>query len=421
MTGNPNLKKYSPGLSLTGRWLVAALVLWGLMLSALVGSDGSIIWRLVRIAIVIAATAGALWTLTRIPRLGATIAIIYGIIGLAVGIVFGFNFFTNDGVSWRVIAGLSDLLAGLVLIVLGGVKLLTGTSHIWRLITIPALIIAIALATWTITPAVLATNVPSIPLGKATPQDFGLTVQEVQFTATDGVELSAWYIPSANKAAVVLRHGSSSTRADTLAQAAVLAQNGYGVLMTDARGHGRSGGQAMDFGWYGNSDIEGAVSFLIEQPEVDAERIAVVGLSMGGEEAIGAMAEDSRITAVVAEGATNRTDADKAWLAEVYGVRGRIQIALEWAQYSLTDLLTDASKPVALSDAVHAAAPRPVLMITAGELEDELHAANFIKQHSPESVTIWTVPEAGHIQGLSTAPVEWENTVTGFLDNALLL
>ncbi len=95
-------------------------------------------------------------------------------------------------------------------------------------------------------------------------------------------------------------------------------------------------------------------------------------------------------------------------------------MALEWAQYSLADLLTDASKPISLSDAACAAAPRPILMITAGEVEDELHAANYFKQHSPESVTIWTVPGAGHTQGLSIAPAEWEHTVTGFLNNSLL-
>ena len=69
-----------------------------------------------------------------------------------------------------------------------------------------------------------------------------------------------------------------------------------------------------------------------------SDRIAVLGLSMGGEEAIGAAGADGRIAAVVAEGATGRTDADKAWFADLYGFRGRIQLGLEWLQYTLTDL-----------------------------------------------------------------------------------
>ena len=140
----------------------------------------------------------------------------------------------------------------------------------------------------------------------------------------------------------------------------------------------------------------------------------------GGEEALGSAAGDARIAAVVAEGATGRTDADKAWLADMYGLRGRIQVGLEWVQFSVTDLLTDASKPMAQADAARAAAPRPVLLIAAGGVADEGDAAAYIQQQAPESVTVWVVPEAGHIQGLSAAPAEWERRVIGFLDAALV-
>lgn len=63
----------------------------------------------------------------------------------------------------------------------------------------------------------------------------------------------------------------------------------------------RSGGKAMDFGWNGDGDIIAAVDFLVARPEFDPSRIAVFGLSMGGEGAIGAAATDSRISAVVAD------------------------------------------------------------------------------------------------------------------------
>ena len=109
-----------------------------------------------------------------------------------------------------------------------------------------------------------------------------------------------------NHAAVVLLHGAGSTRSSVLDHAVVLANHGYGVLLFDARGHGRSGGRAMDFGWYGDKDVTAAVSFLQTRPDVDDDLIAAVGLSMGGEEAIGAAASDRRIRAVVAEGATHR-------------------------------------------------------------------------------------------------------------------
>ena len=58
----------------------------------------------------------------------------------------------------------------------------------------------------------------------------------------------------------------------------------------------------MDFGCWGNSDISAPVTWLQGRVDVQGSRIAVVGESMGGEDAIGAAA-DPRIRAVVAEGA----------------------------------------------------------------------------------------------------------------------
>ena len=101
---------------------------------------------------------------------------------------------------------------------------------------------------------------------------------------------------------------------------------------------------------------------------------------MGGEEAIGAIGSDHRIAAVIAEGATARTDLDKGWLGEVYGARGWIQLKLEWLQYTFTDLLTAAPKPPILAEAARAARPRPVLLIAGGEMPDEINAAEFIAQ-----------------------------------------
>ncbi len=418
-TKNQNLNK-TRVRSTAGRWLVPAFLVCGLVLAVLVGADGSAGWRLVRIVVVCIAAFAALWTLNRKPRIGALLAILFGIAGLIIGIVFGFRFLMVDGLSWRIIVGLIGLAAGIILLFLGIKNLLSGLRIGWKIIAVPVMVIVIAVVTWTMLPAVLATNVPPIALGQATPQDYGLKAQEVHFPAADGIDLRAWYVPSTNKAAVVLRHGSGSTSSDALPQAAVLARHGYGVLITDARGHGGSSGRAMDFGWYGDADIQGAVDFLINQPGVDSTRIGVAGLSMGGEEAIGAIAGDWRIAAVVAEGATGRTEADKAWLSDVYGFRGSVQRGLEWVEYSLTDLLTDASKPVALSDAVRLAVPRPILLIAAGKVEDEPQAAKYIQSQSPDTVIVWTIPDSGHIGGLSSAPAEWERTVIEFLDNALI-
>jgi fermentation-respiration switch protein FrsA (DUF1100 family) len=204
-----------------------------------------------------------------------------------------------------------------------------------------------------------------------------------------------------------------------LDHAGVLADHGYGVLLFDARGHGRSGGRAMDFGWYGDLDTSAAVDYVTSRPDVDDDRIVAVGLSMGGEEALGAAAADSRIAAVVAEGATNRRAEDKAWLSDRYGWRGTAQEGVEHLLYGITDLLTDADPPTPLRDAVGTIAPRPVLLITGGAVEDERWAAEYIAGGAPSSVEIWTVPGARHTEGLDDEPDEWTERVTRFLDAAV--
>jgi uncharacterized protein len=142
---------------------------------------------------------------------------------------------------------------------------------------------------------------------------------------------------------VVLLPGAGSTRTAVLGQAAVLARHGYGALLTDTRGHGRSGGDAMDFGWWGDRDLAAAVSFLGRQPGIRAGKIAMLGESMGGEQALAAAGSDSRIRAVVAEGATGQQLADHGWLPG--GTAGALQRGMERVMYTAAGLISGAPRP----------------------------------------------------------------------------
>ena len=176
----------------------------------------------------------------------------------------------------------------------------------------------------------------------------------------------------------------------------------------------------MDFGWYGDEDTSAAVSFLQAQPDVDDGRIAAVGLSMGGEQAIGAAAADSRIRAVVAEGATNRVAGDKAWLSDGFGWRGAIQERIDWLTYGIADVLTAADPPITLREAVATAAPRPVLLIAGAAVENEPLAGRYIQSGSRDTVQLWIAPDTEHTAALDTHPAAWERRVTDFLTVALL-
>lgn len=392
-----------------------ALLAWSLGLVVIVLADGSVAGRVLRALAVVLVAGGAHLLSEQRPRLGGAGLVALGIVGIDVGITFGGRHLVDDGVGVLSLAGIVCLAAGLALAVLGGGRV-TDAPGRWRLLTAPLLVVGVAVVVWNTMPAVLATNVPPIDRGPEEPADHGLDASDVRFAAADGTELAAWYVPSRNGAALVLRHGAGSTASANLEQAAVIAAHGYGVLITDARGHGESSGRAMDFGWYGDDDIAGAVSFLAEQPDVDPARIGVVGFSMGGEEAIGALAADARIRTVVAEGATGRTDADQAWFTDVYGWRGQVQRAFEWVEFTLTDLLTEASKPTPLADAVTMSAPRRLMLLTAGQVADERHAAEHLRAAAPDRVTVLEIPNADHTGGFDVDPEGWESAVVDWLD-----
>jgi dienelactone hydrolase len=354
-------------------------------------------------------------------RLRGAVAFGAGLLATGSGVGIGVPHVAKSGLVGLTVAGMLSLAAGFVLLGSGAVTLIASVRLRWRVPVTLALLVVVAVAVGTLGPAVAATNVPETELGTATPATLGLTYSDVEFETPDGVLLSGWYLPSRSRAALVLLHGAGSTRSSVLAHAEVLARHGYGVLLFDARGHGRSGGRAMDFGWYGDEDIAGALSYLQRRSDVDSDRLAAVGMSMGGEAAIGAAAGDERIKAVVAEGATNRVGGDTAWLSDEFGWRGTIQERLEWLRYGTTDLLTDARKPITLHDAVREASPRPVLLIAAGDVADEPKAARYIQSAAPDTVERWVVPDSGHTDGLATDPEAWEARVIHFLAAALEL
>jgi fermentation-respiration switch protein FrsA (DUF1100 family) len=355
-----------------------------------------------------------------VPRakLFGSVAVIAGMIVTSVGAGLAVRHLVKTGLTATSLLGLVVLAAGLTLLTYGWRTFWRACRPWQRLWFIPATLLAL-LVMWPVTEGTMLAHAPRAALGSSTPADHGLSYRSVTFPTSDGLRLSAWFIPSTNRAAVVAIPGAGSNRTATFGQTAVLARHGYGVLMVDPRGQGRSDGQAMDAGWYGDRDVRAAVRFLQHQPDVDPTRIGVLGLSMGGEEVIGAAAADSAIRAVVAEGATHRTAADKAGYLPG-GLTGAIQRGMDKLTYGTAALLSGAPRPGTLHQAIARAPSTPFLLIAAGDSTDEPHAVAYLRTAAPDRVQSWTVPGASHVHALDTAPAEWSARVTSFFDRALL-
>lgn len=89
--------------------------------------------------------------------------------------------------------------------------------------------------------------------------------------------------PEQRPPAVILVHGYSSDRVLSSALARRIAQNGYGVLAIDVRGHGENRNSFLDNqGGAGlREDIQSAVDYLKQSSWVDGSRLIAIGHSMG--------------------------------------------------------------------------------------------------------------------------------------------
>jgi uncharacterized protein len=400
----------------TIRGVIAWLVMvQALALTALVAADGSPGWRLARITVVVAA-AIAVWMGARRGGLrvcGWTV-LGWGVVGLVTGLGIAPAHLTKAGLTPFAVAGTVALATGLALTVYATAVLVRGARGWRKLLAVPVGALVAQFVLFPLPQSVAATNVPPTAVGR-TPATVGLGYTDVLVRTGDGVTLAAWFVPSRNRAVVILLHGAGSTRSAVLEHAVVLGRHGYGVFLLDTRGHGASGGRAMDFGWYGVPDVRAAVDHLTRRSDVDARRIGVVGLSMGAEQALTAAAGDGRIKAVVAEGVERRSTADLVALPT--DPRGGVQRAVEWTVFAAADLMTSAKQPIGLADAVAATAPRPILLVAGrGEIEGARH----YRAAAPAATDLWELPDTPHTQALKRHPEEWATRVNAFLDRALL-
>jgi fermentation-respiration switch protein FrsA (DUF1100 family) len=149
-------------------------------------------------------------------------------------------------------------------------------------------------------------------------------------------------------------------------------------------------------------------------------QIGGLGLSVGGELLLQAAAGDERLRAVVSDGAGWRSLRES-------GAREHESRVRTWQQYPYDAVLTAAvavlsgdAPPPSLERLVARIAPRPVLLISAengGGGEVELAPAYARAAGEPKEW--WEIPDAGHTDGLSARPEEYERRVVAFLDDAL--
>jgi fermentation-respiration switch protein FrsA (DUF1100 family) len=112
------------------------------------------------------------------------------------------------------------------------------------------------------------------------PEDIGISYEEVTFGTTDGIQLSGWYIP-AEKAefTVLFCHGNGGNIMHRLDSINVFNNLGLNCFIFDYRGYGQSQGKPSENGTY--EDAAAAQRWLTEQKHISADKIIFFGRSLG--------------------------------------------------------------------------------------------------------------------------------------------
>ena len=347
----------------------------------------------------------------------ATLAMVVGLLGIAIGAeaVHAAVEATPSGDDY---SGFVAIPAGFVLVAFGVVTLWrsrkTGGSR-WRRYTRRACIgvVGVVVLSQLLVPVVTFYGFTHTAPRAVPDANLGSSFEEVAFDTNDGLRLAGWYIPSTNRAAVIVFPGRSSTQP----HARMLVRHGYGVLLFDPRGEGGSEGDPNALGWGGDRDLTAAITFLQARADVDDDRIGGLGLSVGGELLLHEAAQNEALRAVVSEGAGIRSVREHM---ETSGLGRWTQLPVMLAITASVAVFSNEAPPPNLEQLVAQIAPRPVFLIysTRGQGGEHLNPKYYAAAGEPK--TIWAISEGGHMAGLRTHPEEYEDRVIRFLDDALL-
>lgn len=254
------------------------------------------------------------------------------------------------------------------------------------------------------------------------PASLGISYQDVSFTSrVDNLVLKGWYLEGKEDGPTIITvHGTEGNRANgipgIMELVSSLTKEGFNILMFDLRGHGESEGTYYSGGYYERYDLLGAIDYLTSR---GVNKIGVIGFSVGAVTSILAAAEDPGISAVVSDSSWAdfteiiNTQAEKqkhipAWFKPGYLLMLKVLHG--------TDL--NSARPI---DVVGRIAPRPIFFIhgLADAYVPATDANRLYEASQNPSNEAWLVPGAGHVKSYQTAPLEYEERVTKFFEQAL--
>jgi pimeloyl-ACP methyl ester carboxylesterase len=242
------------------------------------------------------------------------------------------------------------------------------------------------------------------------PADFPFLVEDVAWQTADEQRIRGWFLPAeGSDRAIVLLHGYGGDRRSMLPRAKFFRQQGYNVLLYDARACGESSGAVCTMGYHETKDLEAALDFLRTK---EMRRPACLGVSQGGATIVMAAEKIPDVRCVICESVYDElSHAVDRRFRHYFGIPGWVGgcVVIPIAEYR-TGVALDEVKPARLIGKL----PCPVFIISGEEdtktwREDTQRL--FDAAHEPKA--LWIIPGAGHSDLFGS---EYQPKVLAFLD-----
>lgn len=173
----------------------------------------------------------------------------------------------------------------------------------------------------------------------ATPANAGLEYDDLRIETSDGVDISAWFVPAADRRGTLLFcHGNAGNISHRIDSIKVFNSLGLDVLIFDYRGYGTSSGSPSEEGTY--LDALASYRYLTETLGIPDSEIVLFGRSLGASVAARLASRNPAAGLILDSAFTSITDLG----AELYPLIPIRHISR--FSYNTTEYLKDVKAPV---------------------------------------------------------------------------
>ncbi|WP_033542851.1 alpha/beta hydrolase [Planococcus sp. CAU13] len=217
---------------------------------------------------------------------------------------------------------------------------------------------------------------------------------------------------------VILAHGFRGNREDMGDFVRFYYDQGFDVLIPDARGHGGSEGDYIGFGWHERLDIRQWTGLLID--EENSSDIFLHGISMGAATVLMTSGEElpPEVKGIIADSPyTSGADILSYQLRSIYNLPAFPLIPIT---SGVTKLRAGFNfyEASALEQAEKNTHPLFIIHGEADELVPTSMGEELYEAAGGDKM-FWTVPDAGHVKAYTVATQEYQERLRGFIEKSM--